>query len=91
MRVVAHRIPRLALGVAVATIAVLAGSSSSALAATQGECTVHSLPSFVSQGFGANAAGIADVVEVACFREAGQPVTIEDAALSAHCGGNALD
>jgi hypothetical protein len=47
---------------------------------------VHSSPSFVAQGSGANARGVADVVEAACFEEAGQPVTLGDAQLYARCG-----
>jgi len=85
MRAVFCRISRLALGVAVAAIAALIGSSSSAFAATQGECTVHSLPSFIAEGVLANAASVADVVEVACDQEAGQPVVIEDPELYARC------
>jgi hypothetical protein len=70
---------------AAAAIALLCGPVSSR-AATPGECVVHSSPSSVAQGTGANASSVADVVEVACFQEAGQPVTLEDAQLYARCG-----
>ena len=86
MQVISCRIPLVALGTAVATTAALLGSPSRALAATQGECRVHSLPGFVAQGVLANAASIADVVEVACYHEAGQPVTIDDPEVYARCG-----
>jgi hypothetical protein len=41
------------------------------------------------QGVNAYADSVADVVSVGCHEEAGQPVTLEDAELSARCG-NAL-
>lgn len=77
---------RLPLGALAALISVGLCTSSSALAATKGECRVHSLPSFYAQGLNGNAAAVADIVEVACHEEAGQPVTIEDPELYARCG-----
>jgi hypothetical protein len=54
-------------------------------AATPGECVVHSSPSFVAQGIFAYAGSVADVVEVACAGEAGQPITLEDPKLYTQC------
>lgn len=68
-------------------MAMLSGPASSR-AATPGECVVRSLPSFIGQGEGSTASSIADVVEVACFEEAGQAVTVEDPQLYAHCGNH---
>ena len=64
------RCRRLALAIATCAV-VLACAPASSQAATKAECAVHSLPSFVAQGLNANAASVGDVVDVACFEEAG--------------------
>jgi hypothetical protein len=73
--------------VAIAAVVLLSGPASSR-AATQGECVARSLPSFIAQGERGTASSVADVVEVACFDEAGQTVTVEDPQLYAHCGNH---
>jgi hypothetical protein len=73
--------------VAIVVIVLMSGPASSR-AATRGECVVRSLPAFIGQGERNTASSVADVVEVACFDEAGQTVTVEDPQLYAHCGNH---
>jgi hypothetical protein len=82
------RIDRRQLATAAVAIAAFAAlwAPASSRAATAGECELHSLPTFTAQGIESHAASVADIVEVSCFEEAGQPVVIEAPELYARCG-----